>query len=1378
MIKVHTSSNTGQVQQAIIPPPSPPAPGSYQVIAVLPENVNYLMVTTEPCTFTIAQIKVPVTLADQNVTYDGAAVDKNDYAKAVYSASGAVAVYQFYSDAACTETCKIDPPTDAGTYYLKATVSAPNYSDGTAIAKFTIEQKLPVVTIKKDGTAATSESTCYGAVISLTYDIESGVTPTVTVSQPDYVTAVLDTAKKTLTLTVQKAAAAQQTVTVTLNAPTDGANYKASSAAYTLTVSQAALTVAASPYSGTYDGTAHNAGSLTVKNSAGNTVSAAVYYSATETLTAANYSTAGSTAVPQVTNVDEGGKTVYYCIVDSNGNYAPQSGSYKVGTISPAPITETIIARTSVYGDAPAALTYSLTAGNVYNSEDLGVTLSCAVTSSSAVGSYAITGAWTNTNYKVTFVNGTGAYTVTARPVKVTIQNQTAVYSGSEPTVDQTKWTLTDGSMANGTDSLDVMLTKTAGVNVGSYDITGMASNKNYSVTYVNGSYAITKKPLNELTVAAVADLTFTGLAQTPGVTVTYGKLTLTQGTDYTLSYSGNINVTDAARINITAADSGNYSGSASATFKIVKAKLTVTAEAKSKTYGGAFPSFTATYKGFVNGETKDVLSGTLIYTVKKGDTAYAADAAYTMPVGSYNIVPSGCTSDNYTITFINGTLTVSAKAINSSTISVTAADTSKVYTGSSLEPAISVGDTLDNSTTPNLARGTDYTIAYAVKSGSTGSLSGGLPVGSGTYTVTLSGKGNYTGSVKTTEFVVTAKTNVTGECTVALDTSAYIYDGSAHKPAVTVTDTARSTVLTVGRDYNISFTADCTNVGNKTVTVTFSGNYSGMLTKEYSITKKDVSALNVSLASYDKIYTGTAKEPGVTVTYNANANPALNTDYIVEYTNNLNAGTASVTITGIGTNYTGSKTVNFTIEKAQLSIAFTDDISASACSKVGSPSVTMQNDLILKNTHTGNTATAAGRTGIGFDGTISYVSSNTNIATVDESGLVTMTSNPGNAKITATVTSGGTNYTYTAPLTNYFLLVTSADINANITANISSYDGDYDGKAHGITIADVAPAVAKVTYSTAYDAEGNGYTETNPTYTAAGTYTVYYRITADGYNPRTGSAAVTIRKTGAGLSFASSSVTAEYGGNASNALIKATDATVTYASSNPAVATADAATGTITILGVGTTIITATTPEAANYESGSAYYALTVTANSIADADVTIPETYTYTGSLVVPSGVTVKLGDKTLAQGTDYTLSFSDNLNAGAAKATVTGVGNYSGTATQTFTIQKASLEVLTLQTTSYAYTGSEVPVIVSNVTAKGGDGVTLSGLRLGTDYTLTYSPGVHTDVGSYTVTAVGTGNYQGNTAAVNFTIAHGHHGRCLLRAAYGFEFRRTVV
>lgn len=88
---------------------------------------------------------------------------------------------------------------------------------------------------------------------------------------------------------------------------------------------------------------------------------------------------------------------------------------------------------------------------------------------------------------------------VTINPVEltVTIDHQTAVYSGTEPVVDQTKYSVTEGTKV-GTDDLGITLAKAEGVNVNTdgYAITGISSNGNYKVEFVNGTYSITKAQL------------------------------------------------------------------------------------------------------------------------------------------------------------------------------------------------------------------------------------------------------------------------------------------------------------------------------------------------------------------------------------------------------------------------------------------------------------------------------------------------------------------------------------------------------------------------------------------------------------------------------------------------------------------------------------------------------------------------------------------------------------------------------------------------------------------------------------------------------------------------------------------------------------------
>ncbi|MDO4460371.1 MAG: leucine-rich repeat protein [Clostridia bacterium] len=136
-----------------------------------------------------------------------------------------------------------------------------------------------------------------------------------------------------------------------------------------------------------------------------------------------------------------------------------------------------------------------------------------------------------------------------------------------------------------------------------------------------------------------------------------------------------------------------------------------------------------------------------------------------------------------------------------------------------------------------------------------------------------------------------------------------------------------------------------------------------------------------------------------------------------------------------------------------------------------------------------------------------------------------------------------------------------------------------------------------------------------------------------------------------------------------------------------------------------------------------------------------------TYTGSAIKPT-VTVKYGTTTLVSGTDYTISYTNNINAGTATATIKGKGNYTGTVTRKFTINRKSLSGsgMTFGTiSSKTYTGSAVKAVPSvkyNSTA----------LVKDTDFTVTYSNNIN--VGTATVKVTGTGNYTG-TKSITYKI-----------------------
>lgn len=93
----------------------------------------------------------------------------------------------------------------------------------------------------------------------------------------------------------------------------------------------------------------------------------------------------------------------------------------------------------------------------------------------------------------------------------------------------------------------------------------------------------------------------------------------------------------------------------------------------------------------------------------------------------------------------------------------------------------------------------------------------------------------------------------------------------------------------------------------------------------------------------------------------------------------------------------------------------------------------------------------------------------------------------------------------------------------------------------------------------------------------------------------------------------------------------------------------------------------------------------ITVAEGNLTTAEITLsPTSYTYNGKAKTPA-VIVSYNGKTLTEGTDYTASFTNNVNAGTATVTITGTGSYAGTASAVFTIKKATNKI-TLSKSSY--------------------------------------------------------------------------------------------
>ena len=645
----------------------------------------------------------------------------------------------------------------------------------------------------------------------------------------------------------------------------------------TITVSPKALTITADDKSKTYDGaffspfTVSYSGFITGEDASflGGTLA----YSGTAT-------TAVNAGIDYV--ITPGGLT--------SGNYDITFVNGELDITKKA-LSVTADDKTKVYDGAvysPFTVTYSgFISGE--SATNLGGTLAYSGTATTAVNAgtnYVITpGGLTSGNYDITFVNG--KLDITKKALSVTADDKTKVYDGSvySPFTVTYSGFITGESAANLGGTLAYSGTATTAVNAGTnYVITpGGLTSGNYDITFVNGKLDITKKALS--VTADDKTKVYDGSVYSP-FTVTYsGFITGESAANLggTLAYSGTATTAVNAGTNYVITPGGLTSGNYDITFvngklDITKKALSVTADDKTKVYDGSvYSPFTVTYSGFITGESAANLGGTLAYS----GTATTAVNAGT----NYVITPGGLTSGNYDITFVNGKLDITKKAL-----SVTADDKTKVYDGSVYSPftvtysgfitgesAANLGGTLTYSGTATTAVnvGTNYVITP-----------GGLT--SGNYDITF----------------VNGKLDITKKAlSVTADDKTKVYDGAVYSP-FTVTYSgfiSGESATNLGGTLTYSGTATtAVNVGTNYVITPgglTSGNYNiTFVAGVLDITKK---ALSVTADDKTKVYDGAVFSP-FTVTYSGfiSGESAANLGGTLTY-----SGTATTAVNA-GTNY------------------------------------------------------------------------------------------------------------------------------------------------------------------------------------------------------------------------------------------------------------------------------------------------------------------------------------------------------------------------------------------------------------------------------------------------------------------------------------------
>ena len=338
--------------------------------------------------------------------------------------------------------------------------------------------------------------------------------------------------------------------------------------------------------------------------------------------------------------------------------------SYSSGTIGVAPALLSVIAlSTSIgYGSASPNVTASYSGfvgGDSATSLTTQPACSSNVLPTSPVGDYPSTcsGA-VDPNYAISYV--AGDVSVSPVALQVTASSATMTYGSATPTVTPIVVGLQNNEPAS---ALGVGLTCTTATSssspAGSYATScSGASDANYTISYVEGTLAVT--PATLTVTASSAPLTYGGT--TPTVTPQVSGLVngdtvavLGNGLTCFSSATATSPVGTYASSCQGASDSNYTIGYATGTIQVVAAPLTVAASSASMSYGSSVPTITPNFSGFVNGEGPGVLNS---------PPMCSTTATSTSPVGTYASTCSGGSDPDYSLSYVPGQVVVGTAAL------------------------------------------------------------------------------------------------------------------------------------------------------------------------------------------------------------------------------------------------------------------------------------------------------------------------------------------------------------------------------------------------------------------------------------------------------------------------------------------------------------------------------------------------------------------------------------------------------------------------------------------------------------------------------------------------------------------------------------------
>ena len=264
-----------------------------------------------------------------------------------------------------------------------------------------------------------------------------------------------------------------------------------------------------------------------------------------------------------------------------------------------------------------------------------------------------------------------------------------------------------------------------------------------------------------------------------------------------------------------------------------------------------------------------------------------------------------------------------------------------------------------------------------------------------GNASVTITGKGNYSGSVTKTFKIATTNPNahsLTSNTSID-DIKAVNYTGSAQTPSVVVKYSG--VALRNGTDYQLSYQNN-TNAGTASVIVTGINNYKDSITKTFKLNAIPISSTSIASIP-DQEYTGAPITPDVTISFGGRT-LVIDRDYRVTYAANTAIGTAKITINGIGGNFNGN------VEKTFRIVEKLRKVNATGISLNDSYDLPMGSTLTMVPNFTPSNANQYQIKWTSSNEAFTFANGLTTSTVSNEGAVISTTGNSGSTIITATL--------------------------------------------------------------------------------------------------------------------------------------------------------------------------------------------------------------------------------------------------------------------------------------------------------------------------------------------------------------------------------------